>query len=162
MKETSLTTAIFLIGLPAAGKSTIRAKLLEIYTDAVVLSTDDVIETESAKEGITYNDGWFKFGDLADKMMRQSLRNAISENKPIIWDQTNTIQTARIKKLRKLPSHYKKVAVVVECAKYDEWQTRLKSRPGKTFSKRKILEMQNSFVYPTEAEGFDEIIKIVT
>lgn len=157
-----MTTAIFLIGLPAAGKSTIRTKLLEIYPSAAVLSTDDVIETESAKEGITYNDGWYKFGDLADKMMRNDLRGAISENKPIIWDQTNTIQTARIKKLRKIPTHYKKVAVVVECSNHNEWQTRLKSRPGKTFSKRKLMQMQESFVYPTEAEGFDEIIKIMT
>lgn len=157
-----MTSVIFLIGLPASGKSTIRTKLLEIYPNAIVLSTDDVIETESAKEGITYNNGWFKFGDLADKMMRHSLRTAISENKPIIWDQTNTIQTVRIKKLRKIPTHYKKVAVVVECSNYNEWRTRLKSRPGKTFSKRKLMQMQESFVYPTEAEGFDEIIKIMT
>jgi predicted kinase len=157
-----LTTAIFLIGLPAAGKSTIRTKLLELYPTATVLSTDDVIETESTKEGITYNDGWYKFGDLADKLMRKELRIALTEGKPIIWDQTNTIQTARIKKLRKIPTHYKKVAVVVECSNYNEWRTRLKSRPGKTFSKRKLMQMQESFVYPTEAEGFDEIIKIMT
>jgi len=157
-----MTTAIFLIGLPAAGKSTIRAKLLEIYPDARILSTDDVIERESHQEGITYDNGWYKFGKLADKVMRRELHAAIFDNVPIIWDQTNTIQSARIKKLAKIPSHYKKVAVVVECQNNDEWHRRLKQRAGKTFSKRKLDEMLETYTFPSESEGFDEIIKIMT
>lgn len=104
-----MTTAIFLIGLPAAGKSTIRTKLLELYPTATVLSTDDVIETESAKDGITYNNGFQKFIKFATKVLESKLNGAILNNSPIIWDQTNLSVKQRQQKLAKIPKHYKRL-----------------------------------------------------
>lgn len=157
-----MTTAIFLIGLPAAGKSTIRTKLLELYPTATVLSTDDVIETESAKEGITYNDGFQKFIKFATKVLESKLNGAILNNSPIIWDQTNLSVKQRQQKLSKIPKHYKKVAIVVQCDNQAEHDKRLLSRPGKNIPENVIASMRSSFEHPTEAEGFDEIIKIMT
>lgn len=121
-----------------------------------------MIERESQKEGITYNEGFQKFIKTATKELDADLMDAIASDTPIIWDQTNLSTKQRQQKLSKIPKHYRKIAVVVECKDRTEHDRHLESRPGKNIPKNVIASMRANFEYPTESEGFDEIIKIVT
>jgi len=146
---------IMLIGLPASGKSTyIKSK-----TGYVIISTDDIIQSEADKIGKTYSEVFKDMIGLATTIANAQFRDAIRDKKNIIWDQTNVSAKKRINVLRQVPKYYHKTANVFT-APLDVLKERLIKRgqeTGKHIPFGIVVDMQNRFEMPTEAEGFDEI-----
>lgn len=146
-----------LVGLPGSGKSTfVRSKVREM--DATVLSTDDAIERYALVMGKTYNEVFSETIKGATAYLDDCLDTAIALDNSIIWDQTNLSKKTRARNLARVPKHYEKIAVVFQVDD-EELDRRLRSRPGKTIPDHVIKSMKENFVYPTEDEGFDKILK---
>ena len=148
-----------LVGLPAVGKSTwVNANYLDSY---VVLSSDAIIEELSAQKGITYDQGFTQFVDIAQKKFFDNVKTALAEGRNVMIDRTNLTVKSRKRLLDMVPADYKKVAVVFDCSP-EEQARRLASRPGKSIPAHVIKNMRDTYQEPTEAEGFSSITKINT
>lgn len=144
-----------LIGVPGSGKSTYRASL---PTDAVVLSTDDQIESIAAGLGKTYTEVFRDHIAQAEKDMYQRAMKAFAAGEDVIWDQTNLTAKTRAKKLIMVPDQYEKIGVYFATPDADELQRRLDSRKGKTIPANILMGMASQLQRPTREEGFDRII----
>jgi predicted kinase len=143
-----------LIGVPASGKSTWR----ENYQgDAVVISTDDLIEGWAAAHNTTYNDAFKDNIALATKVANERAVAAFTAGKDVIWDQTNITKKSRKSKLAMVPEHYRKTAVFFATPPEEEWQRRLNSRPGKSIPNNILMGMASSLEMPDQDEGWDTI-----
>ena len=146
-----------MVGIPGSGKSTYIKNELNSNNFSIV-SSDDYIQKKADVEGITYNEAFPKYVKEASKNLDVSLYDAVAASKDIIWDQTNLFSSKRIEKLKKLPSYYKKIAVVFPIP--EDLEKRLNSRPGKNIPDKILKSMINNFEDPTLSEGFDEIRKV--
>lgn len=148
-----MPTVYFLIGVPGSGKTTWVKSLV---TSSVVISTDDHVERIAAERGATYSDIFHDVVGQATALMKSDLKNAIANDKDVIWDQTNTTIKGRAAKLSKFPKHYKKVAVFFKTPV--DLKERLASRPGKHIPAFVVANMISGLQEPTVEEGWDDII----
>src|ERR1035437_6140714 len=107
-----MQTAYILVGVPGSGKSTWIAKQSFDWNKTVIASSDNYIEKHAAEQGKTYNDVFQSISPTADKHMVQTVKDAVAQGLDIVWDQTSTTVNGRAKKLKMLPTNYKKIAVV--------------------------------------------------
>ena len=151
-------TLTMLCGSPCSGKSTYVRKLL-LECDGVVLSTDNYIDRMATKLNSTYSQIFDEYIDAASEELELELKEAIRQNKNIIYDQTNLIPKARKKKLNKIPLYYIKYAVW-----FDEplqvVLDRNENRPGKYIPESILRRMHSQFERPTLEEGFDYVSEI--
>ena len=152
-----MPTLYMLIGVPAAGKSTWLEKN---KTGGVIISSDDHIERLAAERGQTYNEAFRDVSGQAMTLMMQDLRAAIKAGEDIYWDQTNTGVKSRAKKLKQVPSNYRKVAVFLKTPDDAEHERRLASRPGKSIPAHVMKTMKENLQFPTKDEGFNEIVNV--
>lgn len=157
-----MNRAIIMAGLPGTGKSTLREKLLEDFSDYVfIYSTDDYIEDIASIQKTTYSDVFQANIKSATELMNQRLADELNQNTDILWDQTNLNEKKRSHIIRQFPKNYQ-----VECHcilpprdvdEESELWRRLESREGKSIPENVIRNMWNSFSIPNEQEGFDVI-----
>jgi predicted kinase len=147
---------VMLVGIPCSGKSTYVNKLrdYEYWKDAVVLSTDNYIEEQAKRLGMTYNEVFQDCIDEATRQLEMSFVRAKEEGKRIIWDQTNLSIKTRKKKLIKVPSIYKRTAVWFQ-VDLEEALKRNGTREGKFIPESILKRMYHQFEVPTLEEGFD-------
>ena len=143
-----------LIGVPASGKSTWRA---QHQGDAVVVSTDDILDQTAAARGQTYNEVFKENIKFATQLAEQRAKDAFAAGHDVIWDQTNTSVKSRKSKLAMVPEEYERIAVVFLTPNDEEWQRRLDSRPGKSIPQNILLAMKSSLAFPDPGEGFHRI-----
>lgn len=153
----------FLIGLPGVGKSTITEKILEEEKNAVYLSTDYFLEEIAKEKNINYNKAWKEFGQDANKKFNALLKSSTNKGNVLIWDQTNIVKSARIKKLRNLKGKgYVVIALNFEIPE-EEWKKRVKKRElegGKKIPQFVMNTMSKSYQRADYDEGFDEIFLV--
>ncbi len=147
-----------LCGLPTCGKSTYVEKLkkLDYWKNAIVLSTDNYIEKQAQRMGMTYNDIFDDVIDDATRELELEFNMAKENGRGIIWDQTNLSIKTRRKKLSKLPSSYRRCAVYFEIS-LEEALERNKHREGKFIPESILKRMWHQFEIPTIVEGFDYV-----
>ena len=147
---------VMLCGIPCSGKSTYVNKLLtyEYWENAVVLSTDNYIEEQAKRLGMTYNEVFQDCIDEATRQLEMSFVRAKEEGKRIIWDQTNLSIKTRKKKLIKVPSIYKRTVVWFR-VDLEEALKRNETRKGKFIPESILKRMYHQFEVPTLEEGFD-------
>jgi predicted kinase len=152
---------VMLCGIPTSGKSTYVEKLkkLDYWKDAVVLSTDNYIEKQAQRLGLTYNQVFDDVIKNATRELELELNMAKDKGKNIIWDQTNLSVKTRRKKLSKLPSIYARGAVYFTISLEDALE-RNKHREGKFIPKSILHRMWHQFEIPTLEEGFDYVEKV--
>ena len=152
----SMPEAIFLCGIPTSGKSTYAEKLksMKYWENSVVLSTDNYIEEQAKRLGMTYNEVFQDCIDEATRQLEMSFVRAKEEGKRIIWDQTNLSIKTRKKKLTKVPSIYKRTVVWFQ-VDLEEALKRNKTREGKFIPESILKRMYHQFEVPTLEEGFD-------
>lgn len=152
-------TLVMLVGLPGTGKSTwIDESGFWDRTDAMILSTDNFIETVASGEGKTYSEVFPMVIKAAEKNLEEGLDYAIQAGMNIVWDQTNLSVASRRKKLQKVPAHYRKVAkVFLPTDEHEAWLNSPR-RAGKVIPKHVLDSMRATFQMPTMDEGFDEVI----
>lgn len=155
-------TLFMAIGLPGSGKTTWYESYVDSSIEAVRLSTDDYLEDLARDTGVTYNDVFNDYIKEATSAMYEDLSNAIEFDDNIYWDQTNLTVKSRKAKLAKIPSDYRKVAVVFMTRNSEVLKTRLANRQGKTIPADVLYRMISTFELPTRDEGFDEIWRIET
>jgi predicted kinase len=144
-----------LVGVPGSGKTTWFRN--QEWTDkCYYISTDKHVEAYAEAHGKTYSEVFADYMPIAVENMVEEVERAKAAGCDIIWDQTSTTVSSRLKKFRMLPD-YEHVAVVFKTPDIDELKTRLKSRPGKVIPKRVIETMIEFWEEPTEEEGFKEI-----
>ena len=155
-KNMFIPELVMLCGIPCSGKSTYVNKLrdYEYWKDAVVLSTDNYIEEQAKRLGMTYNEVFQDCIDEATRQLEMSFVRAKEEGKRIIWDQTNLSIKTRKKKLTKVPSIYKRTAVWFQ-VDLEEALKRNETREGKFIPESILKRMYHQFEVPTLEEGFD-------
>lgn len=157
---------IVMVGVPGCGKSTFREKMLEagfIHSPVYVASTDDIIDREAAKRGISYSDAFHKLNQKAIKReMEEGIEKAILQRHTVIHDQTNMSRKSRSSKLKAVPDSYFKI-----CLNFTvddrELQRRLDERgrlTGKVIPPFILKSMFNNYDPPIKEEGFNLIIEI--
>lgn len=154
-----MNTAYILVGVPGSGKSTWVEKNKNFNT--MIASTDNYIEQHAQEQKKTYSDVFAEYIQIATCNMVEDVKYARKNDFDIIWDQTNTSVKARAKKLKMLPN-YKKIAVVFKTPDQTELARRLANRPGKHIPESVMVSMINSYVEPSVAEGFDEVIHVTS
>ena len=143
-----------LIGVPASGKST----WVEQYKgDALVISSDNLIETYAAEQGKTYNEVFKGQIKIATKLALEHAEAAFAANQDVIWDQTNITKKSRASKLAMVPEHYRKTAVFFATPLEEEWQRRLNSRQGKSIPAHILDSMVEMLEMPDLDEGWQVI-----
>ena len=150
-----------LCGLPTSGKSTYveTLKKMKYWENAIVLSTDNYIETQAQRMGTTYNEIFQDCIDNATRQLEIDFIEAKDKGKDIIWDQTNLSIKSRRKKLSKLPSYYRRGVVHFEIS-LEEALKRNKHREGKFIPESILKRMYHQFEVPTITEGFDYYEKV--
>ena len=148
-------TVYILIGIPGAGKST-WIKNQTWAKDCDVVSTDNLVEQEAVRQGLTYNQVFKDYMPTAVRLMEEQVTQAREAGRDIIWDQTSTTVKSRERKFRMLRD-YKKVAVIFPTPDPEELARRLASHPGKNIPEQVVEQMISQFEMPTLEEGFDEI-----
>jgi predicted kinase len=152
-----------LCGLPTSGKSTYveTLKKMKYWENAIVLSTDNYIETQAQRMGTTYNEIFQNCIDEATRQLEIDFIEAKDKGKNIIWDQTNLSIKSRRKKLSKLPSFYARGAIYFPIT-LEEALERNKHREGKFIPESILKRMYHQFEVPTIMEGFDYVKKITS
>jgi predicted kinase len=147
-----------LVGLPGTGKSTwIKQNGFLEKSDWAILSTDKYIDRAAAYAGKTYNEVFKNNIRRAEGLMHEDLDWALEQNRNIIWDQTNLSVATRAKKLRLIPDHYKKYAVVfLPPENHDKWLNSPK-RVGKTIPANIMASMKATYQEPVFSEGFEGV-----
>ncbi len=150
-----------LCGIPCSGKSTYVNKLkkLDYWKDAVVLSTDNYIEKQAQRCGLTYNQIFDDVIKDATRELELEFNMAKDKGKNIIWDQTNLSVKTRKKKLSKLPSFYPR-GVIYFTVSLEEALERNKHREGKFIPESTLKRMWHQFEIPTTDEDFDYVEKV--
>ena len=142
-----------MVGLPASGKSTRVLEMCAMDSDAYVYSTDNIVEDIAKQLGKTYDEVW------ADIWLTEAMKN----KQNVIWDQTNLGAGKR----KGIINRMHKAGYSVECICFlqpeskediDEWNRRLRSRPGKNIPDFIIKNMVKTFVVPALDEGFDSVL----
>ncbi|MEK6886648.1 MAG: ATP-binding protein [Nanoarchaeota archaeon] len=151
---------IMLIGLPGSGKSTYVGKYPK-HDNTVVLSTDGYIEEKAKELGKTYNEIFRDYIDESTKIFNENIKFAVVERKHIIIDQTNLSEKSRRRKLSQIPKHYAKFAIFWEPDIDRVWKVNQERHSfGRSLSDPTLQQMIDNFVFPTEEEGFDIVIKL--
>lgn len=150
---------VMLIGLPGGGKTTAANQL---YPNFVRVSSDDFIEDYADRVGKTYGEVFQDVIPHATHTMYEKLDAAIAADQDIVWDQTNLDAKARKGKLKTVPKHYEKIALVIPPTKENlervERVNQERKSKGRSIPDYIMSNMAKRFEMPTEAEGFDEVI----
>jgi shikimate kinase len=155
---------LMLIGPPGCGKSTLTEHLSLVMGSGkfIVASTDNLIEAHARKVGKTYSDVFTSQIKPATKQMKQDVFEAFVNRKSVVYDQTNMAVKARAEKLQVFNSEYEKLALVFSVP-VDVIKARLDERAkrtGKVIPHYILHSMLNSYVEPTQAEGFDHVFEV--
>ena len=146
-----MPTMYMLIGVPASGKST---WVEQNKGDALVISSDNLIEEYAAENGKTYNEVFKGQIKIANKIVMEHAEAAFAADQDVIWDQTNITKKSRKGKLAMVPEHYRKTAVFFATPLEEEWQRRLNSRPGKSIPAYILDSMVEMLEMPEQDEGW--------
>ena len=139
---------IFLIGLPAAGKSSYCESYKTLNPDVVIVSSDAIREEV--------------FGDVNDQSHNQEVfnivekrcREALKANKEVILDATNLNRKRRINFIKVMPKC--EVEAVVFAIPFEVCCERNENRE-RVVPMSAMERMYKSFQPPHHAEGFDKI-----
>jgi len=150
-----------LIGPPASGKSTWRAKFLaSAEGEWVVASTDDLVETWAAERGMTYDEAhgkapWGQF----NKTFKYAYRNALKDGKNVIIDRTSMSAKNRKDYFKDLPEGtvVEAVVFVVDDVELKRRMKERKEATGKSVPYAALAGMQKRYQAPTKDEGFHKI-----
>lgn len=152
---------IFLIGLPGSGKTDYALRKLaedKKYRKYTLCSTDRRIEVQSIAMGKRYHEVYDDLFPEAFEGMLWHIEVAIENNMSMFIDTCTVSKAERKKILDKIPSHYKKRAIIFHVPN-DELKKRLLIRAdetGKITTDAILMKILEKYEHPTKDE-FDII-----
>lgn len=152
------SSIVFLVGMPASGKSTY---VRTMNFDAVVVSSDSIIDDYAKSLGKTYDEVFSDYVGIADKEFKRQFDEAVANGKNIIVDRTNLSVKSRGAILSRIPKdarkNYSIEAMVFEIPESirNIRMDKRKVAEGKSIPKHVLASMQASYVPPSKSEGFD-------
>lgn len=157
--KTKSPFVILLSGIPMSGKST---WIRENYPDTLTISRDEIVmEVAGTRD---YNLAFKTVNQkTVDKLLVKRITDAATQKVDVIIDMTNVSTKVRAKNLSYFSNDYYKVAVVLPILDSEEYKRRNEFRSmneNKFIPPFVIKSMMDSFIVPTEAEGFDKIILV--
>lgn len=148
-------TITFLIGPPAAGKSTWVAKHGK---GSIIISRDDIVD--SMRGNMSYNDTFLnrEFQKKVNSVLASHISKSIKSGKDIIVDMTNMSVKSRANILNRIGDEYHRKAIVFKVDK-SELIRRMKQRERETGKHipMKVLDSMISRYEPPTYDEFDEI-----
>lgn len=159
----NMPVCYMMVGVPGSGKSSAIAQLKSEMPHLKTVSSDEYIDKIALKQGKKYSEVHCENVDDATKWMNAQIQSFIKNKVDFIWDQTNVVQTARLKKIRNLKANgYEITAITFEITR-EELQKRLTRREketGKYISVKIVEKMIEEYVRPDYSEGFSLIVLI--
>lgn len=160
-------TVYIMVGLPCSGKSTYISR---VFPNAVVVSSDNIIDRIAAEEGKTYSEVWQSNAKRADKEHWQDFLDALKAGKKeIVVDRTNMMIKSRARYMIAHDSDYDVVAIEFALPSNESEKAQLAKRnsdraakTGKVIPTFVIAQMTGSYQAPTLDEGFERIETIKT
>lgn len=149
-----------LIGLPASGKTTWMNS--NLTTDVVIISSDLYIDQYAESVGKTYSQVYHECINRANSTSIALFFKSLREGKSIVIDRTNLSKKVRQSYLKKIPTGYKKIAVVFEIpeALRESRHINRAKITGKDVPEEVINSMRKAYTFPSVDEGFDDILTI--
>lgn len=158
-----MSVCYMMVGVPGSGKSSSIEQLKSEMPHLKSVSTDEYLDKIALKQGKKYNEVHRENVDDATKWMNVQIKSFIKNKVDFIWDQTNVVQTSRLKKIRNLKANgYEIIAITFEITR-EELQKRLTRREketGKYISVKIVEKMIEEYVRPDYSEGFSTILLI--
>ena len=152
-----------LVGLPASGKSSWAAHYMSQNPelDFQILSTDNIIEEQGLRDGLSYIESHEKNIGFAIGEMQKRFRQYLTNGANIIHDQTNLTLKVRKQYLADLKDYFKSAIVFMLDDKIRVRRLRNREiKTGKVIPEFVLENMVEEFQFPTEEEGFDEVVRI--
>jgi predicted kinase len=148
-----------LVGPPLSGKDTF---LKENFLGKEIISRDDILMSLSGENDYSKA---FKTVDqkLVDKILRERINSAISQEKDVVINMTNLTKKGRRKFLQQFPESYLKVAVVfpkLEMETYFERNEKRLREENKFIPTSVIKDMVERWEEVTLDEGINIIINL--
>lgn len=160
-----MSKIFILIGLPGSGKSTWINNNLDIIGNAVICSTDNMIDEWAANHPngpLTYSEAF----DICprndfEKQFNEDIAWAAKNNLPIVIDRTNLTAKGRRRILSMVPDEYEKIGVVFNVDK-NVLNTRLENRAKATGKNipESVINHMSSYYEPPHNKEFDQIITV--
>jgi predicted kinase len=154
--------AIFLVGLPASGKSTYVQNFLDsVAEDAqlpLVLSSDNILMNWADDAGISYQDAYVKWAPQAQEEVLSMAAYAADAGIDVVWDQTNLTRDQRADRMDIFPDTTTFIAVAFE-APDDILADRLE-QAGKDIPQHILDGMKAAYERPDHDEGFENVVLI--
>lgn len=163
-KDPNRPSVLIMVGLPASGKSTARAKaaMTGAAGDSYHYSTDDHIDAYAAEVGMTYSEVFKDYVKVATQIADQGLEKALANKQNVLWDQTNMTAKKRRLALNRFPKEYRRECICIlppfTPEQEAELERRLESRSGKDIPDFVMKSMRASFELPSTNEGFNRIL----
>lgn len=141
-----MPTFFMMVGLPASGKSTKAKYMRDVYKGSVLVSTDSIRrEVFKDEKDQTHNVEVFKIA-------QQRIREALLEDRDVIFDATNLKRKQRMGILKSLPKCRREALVMA--TPYETCLERNRDR-GRVVPEEVIKKMYFGYQPPHYAEGFD-------
>lgn len=134
---------IVLCGMPCSGKSTWRSK----HNRFPVASSDDYIEQEASRLGKTYEEVFSDVAPDANEYFRNRVAFLMKSKRTFVIDRTNLTPSVR----SQFFSIYFDTIAVVFTTEYPN------NRVGKNIPSDILINMRDSWQYPSLDEGFTKI-----
>jgi len=150
-----------LVGMPASGKSTWIEELFKLNPDEDirVVSSDNYIKEKADKDGITYNEGFTKYGKAAQAYVFNVAKVlAKIQHKIVVIDRTNLTPKSRARFVKIFENTHELRAFVFPTPDAEEHYRRLNERLGKTIPNKVLKNMATSYQQPTTDEGFIDVL----
>lgn len=149
-------------GLPGSGKSTYARQYAKAY-DAIVVSTDDLLEARAKEFGTSYDYEFQNNFNVVKAMMMENAKQAFKDRRNVVWDQTMLTVKSRRRALSMAPKEYHKVALVFQIdpivlSERIDKRNAAAGDNGKFIPHGRIEAMSQIFVEPDFTENFDEIV----
>jgi predicted kinase len=156
-------TFLMMVGVPGSGKSTFLSQLQD-FMKITVASTDDLIELEAKKMGITYSEAFNKVNFKSLKrQMDEVIVQAVRRREHIALDQTNMSRKSRVSKLEAIPATaYSRICLnftVDDKVLTERLRVRAETT-GKIIPPFVLKNMFDSYQPPSREEGFTQILEV--
>jgi tRNA uridine 5-carbamoylmethylation protein Kti12 len=152
--------ALFLCGIPCSGKTYYASQ--SKFDNYEYICSSDYIEYKMKEHNITKKEALVKYRSGIKKYIKNKIISTVEQGKSFILDQTNTYQSARIKKISLVPEFYHKKAIyfILEYKDALKINDQRYLEEGEYTYPKLIKHFYDEYVYPTKEEGFDEVLGI--